>query len=467
VLKKLRFTDALLIAYAVLTAVAFRAFFKLDATLLVGIAVLPTLFLASEKRVSWSVFWLLPLVVSAFLTTSYTLLYFAIISAVVWFYSRRVGQLSALPVLLLLTISPVFNYFTDVFSVDLKLKITDVAVKILNKISFQGIEKDPSVSDAFLSLSAENSSNSIVSNKIQAFGNLIRLPNGDEWQIDTACMGLNMLGVGLILTYFFIGFFSKKIGKLPTNRGLFAFVFAALCLNLVSNLTRIVAVVLLNIPTETVGHDVVGLLCFSIYSILPMYFLIKIGMRSPFFFKKKINQQAFLNAVGISKNSDFIIPVILFILLASRAVFLDFHKKMPENIVLSTEITANFTIKNLNNGVTQLRNDSTLIYLKNLPHSFTTEHSPMICWKGSGYEFRQIEQTKIGETPIYIGILQRDTDQIHATWWFESDRFATNDQISWRYRFFTEGSSFRLVNVNAATRERVLAASKQWLAARK
>ena len=235
------FTHALLLAYALLAAFAMRSFFRLDATLFVGVAVLPTLFFVEEKRANWSIFWLLLLVTFPFITTSYTLLYFAIIGNVIWFYSRQIGKLSALPVLLLLTISPVFSYVTDVFSVDLKFKITALAVQILNKMDpsvstpfpatlTENLNKmDPSVSTPFSTTLTENLSNSTVSNKIQAFGNLIRLPNGDEWQIDTACMGLNMLGVGLILTYFFIGFFAKKCGRLPTNSGLFALVLANLC----------------------------------------------------------------------------------------------------------------------------------------------------------------------------------------------------------------------------------------------
>ena len=194
-----------------------------------------------------------------------------------------------------------------------------------------------------------------------------------------------------------------------------------------------------------------------------MYFLIQFSSRSPFFFKEKIASNPSLNTTDFSKKYDFILPIALFLLLASRAFFLEFYKEKPKNATLSDKITANFQVENLDNGVTQLKNDSTLIYLKNLAHGFTTEHSPMICWKGSGYQFRQIEEIKMGEIPIYIGILQRDTDQIHATWWFESDNFATNDQIEWRYRFFTEGSSFRLVNVNAASRERVLTATRLWL----
>ena len=440
----------LLVGYMLLIAFAFRNFLRFDVTLLLGIAILPTLFLASEKRVQWSVFWLTPLWVLTVWTTSYTLMYFAIIGSLIWSYSRFIGKLSALPVLLLLTISPVFSYVTDVFSFDLRLKMTAFSVEILKRTDAHAEKIDPSVYQANLGT-------------FQALGNIIRLPNGEEWLIDAACMGLNMLGVGLILAYFFIGFFSKQQQKLPTNRGIAVFITAALCLNLLSNLTRILAVVLLKIAPATVGHELIGLLSFLMYGVVPMYFFIKINRTSSFFFKEKVKNDAFSMASTKVSLRSFIVPIGLFVCLVSRALFFEFYKKTEINLVLPDTLTAHFTVNNLPNGVTQLRNDSTLIYLKNLPNGFTTEHSPMICWQGSGYTFQKIERIMIGKTSVYLGILQRESDQIHAIWWFESDNFATSDQIAWRYRALTEGSHFRLVNVNAASKEQVVVAAKKWL----
>jgi exosortase N len=328
--------------------------------------------------------------------------------------------------------------------------MTAFSVEILKKIDQNSEKIDPSVYPAKLS-------------SFQALGNIIRLPNGEEWLIDAACMGLNMLGVGLILAYFFIGFFAKKQEKLPTNHGIAVFITVALCLNLLSNLTRILAVVLLKIAPETVGHELIGLLSFLIYGVVPMYFFIKMSSTSSFFFKEKIKNDAFSVATTNVTLRYFIVPIGLFLCLVSRAVFFEFYKKTETNLVLPDTRTANFTVINLPNGVTQLRNDSTLIYLKNLPNGFTTEHSPMICWRGSGYTFQKIERTMIGTTSVYMGVLQRESDQIHAIWWFESDNFATSDQIAWRYRALTEGSYFRLVNVNAASKEQVLEAAKRWL----
>jgi exosortase N len=457
-LKKTSIIHILFTCYVLLIALSFRNFLRFDATLYLGIAILPMLFLTRENKSKLSIFWLTPFWLLTLLTTSYTLMYFAIIASLVWTYSRFIGKISALPVLLLLTISPVFSYVTDVFSFDLKLKLTAFSVEILKIIA------SPPTSDIINPTSSTPSVYQAKMGNFQALGNIIRLPDGEEWLIDTACMGLNMLGVGLILTYFFIAFFSKKQEKLPTNQGIAVFLAAALCLNLLSNLTRIIAVVLLKIAPETVGHELIGLLSFLMYGVIPMYFFIKISRTSSFFFSENIKNDAFSAASSNASVRSFIVPIGLFLCLVVRAVFFEFYKKTETNLVLSDTLTANFTVNNLPNGVTQLRNDSTLIYLKNLQHGFTTEHSPMICWKGSGYDFQKIERITIGNIPVYIGVLQRETEQIHAIWWFESDNFATSDQIAWRYRAITEGSHFRLVNVNTVSKEGAVKAAKQWLA---
>ena len=104
----------------------------------------------------------------------------------------------------------------------------------------------------------------------------------------------------------------------------------------------------------------------------------------------------------------------------------------------------------LPNGICQFSNDSFLIYVKPLNSFYTTEHSPMICWRGSGFVFKQIEKKRIGKADIYTGILAKGDSTIYAAWWFENERGErTIEQSRWRWSVFTEGAHFRLVNVNA------------------
>ena len=40
--------------------------------------------------------------------------------------------------------------------------------------------------------------------------------------------------------------------------------------------------------------------------------------------------------------------------------------------------------------VLKFSNDTSLIYVKPIPHFYSAEHNPLICWNGSGYHFKKI-----------------------------------------------------------------------------
>ena len=140
----------------------------------------------------------------------------------------------------------------------------------------------------------------------------------------------------------------------------------------------------------------------------------------------------------------------IFVILLAKGLFL-IIKKPNATTTEPTQMTLIGFQKNiLPNGICQFSNDSFLIYVKPLNSFYTTEHSPMICWRGSGFVFKQIEQKRIGKADIYTGILTKGDSTIHAAWWFENERGErTIEQSRWRWSVFTEGAHFRLVNVNA------------------
>ena len=454
----MKFYILLIAAYAVLAVVALHPFLIADATTVIGLMVLPMTFLLNRTAHvthRWGMGVLIFGIFSAFLP-SYTFFFLSIVAAVLWLWESQIGRLSGLPFLVFLTISPLFRYFTDVFSFDLRLTLTCIAAKIMAQI-------DPSVS---------------------ALGNVIRLSDGSDWQIDEACMGLNMLALSLILTYFFIAFLCRKHGQMPNNRLIFTAVFATLLLNCLANLTRIVAIVFLKIYPQTIAHDVVGLVTLSVYVLLPMYFFIKIWVKKysqlidnqvisknipPQYFQKgshgacSVKHETANALYGASSVATFLKPtkqavhLLVFSLLALRGVDLFYQKQNDVDFTQKPMEKAGFTSKMLKNGVCQLQNDSALVYIKSIPNFFSTEHSPMICWRGSGYAFKRIERRRLGATEIYTGILEKDTHQIHAAWWFSDGRGVnTIDQTTWRWAAFTEGSVFNLVNVNAESEQQVL-----------
>jgi exosortase N len=443
-----RFTAFLTVFIALLIGVTLRRYLVFDATFVVGLAVLPFCFKILKEGIFSMryIFWLLPTLVLAILTHSFTLFYLASVAALLLVWESRIGKLSILPPLLFVLISPVFRYATDVFTFDFRLKLTEFAAQILKKI------------DTFPTESGFPPSNS--GSTVSAVGNLIKLKDGGEWQIDEACMGLNMLGISLILTVFFIAYFAERQKKIPilltpsnsgeipipSGRGVFLLILAALFLNIVCNLLRIIALVHFRVLPHTVGHDIVGLLALVLYVVVPMFFLIKKVAQYDWFFSKKTTSLREINFPTLLK-----IHVVIFLVLLAKGLFLiiknpDATADEPPKMTL-----AGFQKTILPNGVCQFSNDNFLIYVKPLKSFYTTEHSPMICWRGSGFEFKQIEKKTIGATEIYTGILAKGDSTLHTAWWFENEQGErTIEQKTWRWASFTEGVHFRLVNVSAA-----------------
>jgi exosortase N len=432
----------LCLAYTGLAIGPLHPFLVYDVQLVIGACVVPLTFSLTDlqKRSNRWLWLVIILGILSVLVPSYSLFYGVLVAVVLWLWESQIGKLTVLPALTLLTLSPVFQYITEVFSFESRLGLTRFAAQILQKI-------DPSVI---------------------AVGNVIRLNNGNDWQIDGACVGLNLLGLTLLLTYFLLAFFTEKQKFLLSNWTIIAFVLLTIVLNFVSNLIRIIVLVFLKIPPETSGHEVVGLLTALAYVVLPIYFLSSRGL-----FKLKILKGVFPlkfieNSTRVPvqpflKQRTFRLHGLIFLLIALRGIGLIYQKSNAPISVQSIE-KQGFTSQNLPNGVCQLRNDSTLIYLKSIPNFFTTEHSPMICWRGSGYVFKQIERVTVAQIPIYVGILVKDSSQIHTAWWFENESgFATTDQIEWRWRSITEGGNFRLVNVNAESRTAVVSRAEEWL----
>jgi exosortase N len=119
-----------------------------------------------------------------------------------------------------------------------------------------------------------------------------------------------------------------------------------------------------------------------------------------------------------------------------------------------------------------MHNDKVLIYVKPIPEFFTGEHTPLICWKGSGYEFRGIVKTSVDANEIYIGRLEKGNEVLFTAWWYSNGIVSTIDQWDWRSRMLVGEDRFCLINVTAASQQILLENIKsifdnKWLAIQK
>jgi exosortase N len=396
-----------------------------DSTFILGCFILPFTFSFNQKERSnrWFILGIFFLIASLFIP-SYTLFYVALVCCFLGVFENIYGKQTLLPFLTLITISPIFRYFSDIFTFDIRLILTKIAAKMLRFL-------DPT---------------------IVATGNVIQA-KGQNWQIDEACMGLNMLGLAFILTYFFIAFFSKELKKRPITpfqrvrlRGLLFTLLLAFGLNLIANLTRIMAVVYFKIQPATPGHEAIGLLSLVFYNLVPIYFFVRKSVLWSWFYESySINENNLINNKKYVQNIVFQCFMMIFIVY--KGIDLTLHK--PQNNKSEAAVSLEgFKSEKKENGVTKLTNDSVLIYVKNLNYFFTTEHSPMICWKGSGYAFQKIEKMTIDNFEFYTGILQKGESKIYTAWWFESPKTRTIEQTVWRKNMLLNNEHYKLVNVN-------------------
>lgn len=107
-------------------------------------------------------------------------------------------------------------------------------------------------------------------------------------------------------------------------------------------------------------------------------------------------------------------------------------------------------ITQIEGGITKLTNDQVLIYVKPIPEFFTGEHTPLICWQGSGFAFKQVKKELVNGHEIFVGLLAHENTYLYSAWWYTDGEVETIDQLTWRTQMITMDRDFCLVNVTAS-----------------
>jgi exosortase N len=218
----------------------------------------------------------------------------------------------------------------------------------------------------------------------QTEGNLI-LVNGAPFAVDDACMGLNLLSVSMLMGVFILSHQYRK-GKVELGwLSLTVFFFVVFVMNIVCNLLRIIILVGFEIAPESPMHDGIGILCFIAYVVVPLWFLANriIGrcgrtanvlVKRPFF--STLSQRAFIGGLAVV------------------VVWLGFHIEAGHrrNDALHSQAKmAGFVPRKIAGGVLRMYDGELLVYIKPIPEFFSSEHTPLICWIGSGYQFGSVK----------------------------------------------------------------------------
>lgn len=224
--------------------------------------------------------------------------------------------------------------------------------------------------------------------------------NNAKITIDTACMGLSMFKTGLLTGAILLTLEEKKQQKYFGIIPIITFCFIVIVLNIFSNYFRIVTLVTLGCTQENTLHHLVGLLCFGMYQVVPMVFIIR-------YFKPKINE------MEVTNFQFKRIPIILtlgVLFITSLEV-----KKAPKNDLLAN-LDSKYNVKNgvwVNDEVFKIQTPTKVVYIK------TPSHKPLICWTGNGYLITESKTILIGNEKIWYNKMEKNKLQYQSIWWYE------------------------------------------------
>ncbi len=321
---------------------------------------------------------------------------------------------------LLLFICLIYYYFTNKFSF-----IAFICILLFSSLFNKFFEhltteiKQSLCNMVYLSLR-----NFITIDKIEGVNFYI---NGSKIAIDTACMGLSMFKIGLLIGAILLTLEEKKQQK---YFGIFQITFfctIVVILNILSNYFRIISLILLNCTKENILHHSVGLICFVIYQVIPMLLLIR-------FFKPKNNETKL--SINHSKTS-----IILFIF--SLIFITSLEMKNKKNHDLLDNINPKYNIakgKWIDNEVFKIQTAEKLIYIK------TPSHKPLICWTGDGYRIIESKEIIVNNEKVWYNVMEKNNVNYASYWWYECGNKKYTSFIEVMFVKLVYNKPIRLIN---------------------
>ena len=353
---------------------------------------------------------------------SHLILLFAFYCFSFYVVESHFGQLNKLAIFLLVLASPIAYYLFQIFGFSIRLYLTRFAATLL-------------------SLGGMN---------CQAKGNLLEL-NGNIFSVDPVCMGLNMVMTSMLAALILISFYEKKNKINLTYLALFVSAIFALILVILANLFRILGIILTKAAPETFLHEAIGLICMVVFVLVPLYFSIpfiyKHFNKSVFSFNKKDK--------GSSKKNwgeKALLLVLLGGIMLGNLIYPQLKEDTLDTKTADVEIDGyDKNLLTFPNGykVVQYEADNSLVYIKTQHPYRVTNHNPLICWQGSGYEVKNENLLEVGDKKVFTAQLVSDEEQLFTAWWYDNGSHKTTAHLDWRLRMMKGEKPFRMVNVSA------------------
>lgn len=332
---------------------------------------------------------------------------FFVLFLIEWQY----GKLNALSIYWIFILSPLTIFLFGIFSFPIRLELSKLASWLLH----------------------------FVQSDLTCQGNIIVL-NGAEFSVDEACMGLKMVSYSYLVFLVLIAHFEKK-RQVELPKALVVLTLSiGTALILLANLIRIITIILLQAMPDTSAHELIGLISWLAYVILPAFFLIQYT----------VNKWGRIYPIQSPKKlSSFLVTMLCIasLSLLGMGSYKTLTKdKTPPKASIPIPING-FERQIAKDGVVQLKNKDALIYIKPACAPYRADHAPNICWKGSGYAFSKESLKTIGNLTIITAQLKKGADILYTAWWYDNGSMQTANQLEWRWNAFKGAGNYQLFNV--------------------
>jgi len=394
-----------------------------------GLATLPISMRINTKRQSSRL--LLPALVTglvALLLPTTIGTYLLLLLCAGYVTERHVGTLGWPAFVHALLLSPLYSYAQSVVSFPLRMQLSAWAGKLMQLAGLQ----------------------------ITIQGNTV-VWQQHEFLVDKACAGLHMLGYGLLFGTIMLARVTRCSNlSLPKTVGLYLLLVALI---LASNLIRIVVLIVLQAPPGHWLHEGVGLACFAAYVLLPFYLLLRYMAKRSSGPQQGIAKQHVI--VYHKPRQRFIAKVVLLAILFSLACWRNVQRPVPQSLAAMPQAIDSYQRQPTNNGIGKYTKGKALLYIKPPVAPYHAEHSPLVCWQGSGYQFKAVYKKKVNGLEVNVAKLAKGNDSLVTAWWFDNGSTQTGHQFAWRWLAIRSQKDFAMVNLTCPTEQQLLTEMQQ------
>ena len=333
------------------------------------------------------------------------------LSTLFFLIEKRVGRLDAAAFYALIFYLPFTSGFFRVFGFYIRMYLTELAAKTC----------------AFFSPSVTRAGNQLM-------------VMGQEYTVDAGCMGLRLVVTAFILTLVINQVFSRSNG-LTLNRWYFmAVVKLSFVLVVLANYFRILVLIWAQSPEGSTSHEVIGIVCFVLFHIIPMIFISRWAINR---FGKKAERAIERNYRKIKTPFTLaLVPILLFGLVWGVGVQ---HDNL-DDIVIS--IPSGYELVETKKQVSSFENgQGSVIHVKAVsPMSFSNHH-PLVCWRGDGFSSGKEMKINMGEIAGFSACLDKGSKHLETMWWYsdlKGNEF--DDEWTWRVSSVLNRKQMFLVN---------------------